>query len=71
MATGTSPLSMSPSIVSAAGHLPALRSTFAIPMFPLPTLSTSTPKARPTSIPVGTEPRTYPHSTRKTAVTAQ
>src|SRR3712207_8899690 len=36
--TGTNPLSMSPSMVRAAGHLPALRRTLAMPMFPLPSL---------------------------------
>ncbi len=56
--TGTSPLSMSPASVSTAAHFPAARSTFAVPMFPLPTFRTSTPRARPTRYPVGTEPRT-------------
>jgi hypothetical protein len=56
--TGIRPFSMSPASVRMPAHLPAARSTFAVPMFPLPTFRTSTPKARPTRYPVGTEPRT-------------
>src|SRR5829696_5217559 len=56
--TGTRPLSISPASVSMAAHFPAARNTLAVPILPLPTFRTSTPRARPTRYPVGTEPRT-------------
>ena len=56
--TGANPFSMSPAIVITAGHVPTVRRTLAIPMFPLPARRTSTPQARPTRKPVGTEPST-------------